>query len=49
MYKHTFIPVSEEDHRCQGCPVQDRDVLQGRGRKLMDMLLRTSALLLLGK
>lgn len=41
MYKLTFIPVSKADHRCQGCPVQDSDVLQGRGHELMDMLLWT--------
>lgn len=41
IYKDTFIPFSKVDHRCQGFPVQESNVLQNRGHELMDMLLRT--------
>lgn len=46
MYKHTFIPTLIP---WQGCPVQVSDVLQSRAHEVMDVLLNTSALHLLGK
>lgn len=46
MYKHTFIPILIP---WQGCPVQVSDVLQSRAHEVMDVLLNTSALHLLGK